>query len=65
MLSNYNKLVEHLASGDFSQEDLKRLVLLEVKGKKREHVLNRLVARVQTKERERIHSNIEKCVNQN
>lgn len=53
-LGNYGRLNEGLVLGNFTIEDLQRLVLLEKEGAGRKAVLRRLVGRIVSAERRRI-----------
>lgn len=64
LLGNYVKLVDELANYEYSQEDLKKLVLIELKNNRRKFILQKLASRIVTKKRENILNNITKCLNQ-
>lgn len=64
LLTGYNYLVGELSSypNYYSQDDLKKLILLELQGKKRLFILEKLTSRILTKERENIMGAIKECL---
>jgi hypothetical protein len=53
-LDNYLRLNEGLVLNRFSTDDLKRMVVIESKGQRREPLLRRLIGRIISAERRRI-----------
>lgn len=67
LLCNYNYLVEELSlnANVYTQTDLKKLILIELKNKKRNFILKKLTSRIISEERRNILGAIEKCLKAN
>jgi len=61
-LGNWKGLNEVFLIG-VGEMDLERLIILELMGKRRALILDRLVQRISSVRRDRLHQRIEKCLN--
>lgn len=60
-LRNYNRLNEILILNGLDIKDVQRMILIELKGKSRQFILNKLVSRLKSQEREDLLINITQC----
>jgi len=63
-LSGWNRLVAQLIEG-VNKYDCQRLVVMELMGKQREPVINKLLVKLSKMDRERIERRIELCLKKN
>ena len=60
-LRNYNLLNEILILNGLDVKDVQRMILIELQGKSRQFILNKLVSRLKSQEREDLLINITQC----
>ncbi len=60
-LTNYNRLNEILILNGLGIKDVQRMILIELQGKSRQFILNKLVSRLKSQEREDLLINITQC----
>lgn len=61
-LSGYNKLVAVLTLGTVPQDDVKKMILIELDGQKRKQILDRLVGRLMTCIREAVKAEVDERI---
>lgn len=61
-LTNYNRLNEILILNNIEAVDVQRLILIELHGKSRQFILNKLVGRLKSKERDALLANLNQCL---
>lgn len=61
-LVGYNRLNELLLLNGIPIEDIQKLIMLEVEGKRRPFILKKLVGRLKSKERQQLHNLIASCL---
>lgn len=63
ILSGYNHMTNTFARVDVSIPNIKKLIVLEMEGRKRLYLVTKLVGRLKSKERRQLYNYIDQCVN--